>query len=166
MRSRPGARRGFAGSSKCAKRVVASCDAGILRRAPGRSRRHPRRRSGHAGRVRPVSADADRPRHPQAGCGFPLNFTRSLWRTSGIRIERLCASDRQCASCWRHVTCSTPSFSPAPSSCSRSWRLMRAFAPASDLSEQSAMAEPILGLVVAICLGAYLVHTLLRPEHY
>jgi len=28
------------------------------------------------------------------------------------------------------------------------------------------MAELILGLVVAICLGVYLVHTLLRPEHY
>jgi len=30
----------------------------------------------------------------------------------------------------------------------------------------SAMAEPILGLVVAVCLGAYLVYTLLHPEKF
>jgi len=28
------------------------------------------------------------------------------------------------------------------------------------------MAEPILGLVVAVCLGAYLVYTLLHPEKF
>jgi len=28
------------------------------------------------------------------------------------------------------------------------------------------MAEPILGLVVAACLGVYLVYTLLHPEKF
>jgi len=28
------------------------------------------------------------------------------------------------------------------------------------------MSEPILALIVAVLLGAYLVHTLLRPEKY
>lgn len=30
----------------------------------------------------------------------------------------------------------------------------------------TAMTEPILALIVAIALGAYLVHTLVRPEKY
>ncbi len=29
-----------------------------------------------------------------------------------------------------------------------------------------AMSEPILALIVAVLLGAYLVHTLVRPEKY
>jgi len=28
------------------------------------------------------------------------------------------------------------------------------------------MSEPILALIVAVLLGAYLVHTLVRPEKY
>ncbi|MDK9695778.1 MAG: potassium-transporting ATPase subunit F [Siculibacillus sp.] len=30
----------------------------------------------------------------------------------------------------------------------------------------AAMTEPILALIVAVLLGAYLVHTLVRPEKY
>jgi K+-transporting ATPase KdpF subunit len=30
----------------------------------------------------------------------------------------------------------------------------------------TAMTEPILALIVAVLLGAYLVHTLVRPEKY
>jgi K+-transporting ATPase KdpF subunit len=32
--------------------------------------------------------------------------------------------------------------------------------------EEDTMFDPILGLVVAICLGAYLVATLLMPERF
>jgi K+-transporting ATPase KdpF subunit len=32
--------------------------------------------------------------------------------------------------------------------------------------ERVAMTEPILALIVAAALGAYLVHTLVRPEKY
>ena len=32
--------------------------------------------------------------------------------------------------------------------------------------EEAGMVEPILALIVAVALGVYLVHTLLRPEKY
>jgi K+-transporting ATPase KdpF subunit len=32
--------------------------------------------------------------------------------------------------------------------------------------EEGIMVEPILALIVAVALGVYLVHTLLRPEKY
>lgn len=39
--------------------------------------------------------------------------------------------------------------------------------PASaTICEETAMTEPILALIVALVLGVYLVHTLLRPEKY
>jgi len=28
------------------------------------------------------------------------------------------------------------------------------------------MTEPIVGLAVAVCLGLYLLYTLIRPEHF
>ena len=36
--------------------------------------------------------------------------------------------------------------------------------PAADC--EPAMSEPILALIVAVLLAAYLVHTLVRPEKY
>jgi K+-transporting ATPase KdpF subunit len=32
--------------------------------------------------------------------------------------------------------------------------------------EGDAMSEPILGLAVAVCLGVYLLYTLIRPEKF
>ncbi len=29
-----------------------------------------------------------------------------------------------------------------------------------------AMAEPIIGLIVGVCLGVYLLYTLIRPERF
>jgi K+-transporting ATPase KdpF subunit len=34
------------------------------------------------------------------------------------------------------------------------------------ICEEAIMLEPILALIVAVLLGAYLVHTLVRPERY
>ena len=33
-------------------------------------------------------------------------------------------------------------------------------------SRESAMSDPLIGLLVAIGLGAYLVYTLIRPERF
>jgi K+-transporting ATPase KdpF subunit len=32
--------------------------------------------------------------------------------------------------------------------------------------EEDTVSEPILGLVVAVCLGLYLLYTLIRPEKF
>ena len=37
---------------------------------------------------------------------------------------------------------------------------------ATNFEGGASMSEPIIGLVVAVCLGFYLVYTLIRPEKF
>ena len=62
-----------------------------------------------------------------------------------------------------NAPCSISSFSRLASAALLSWQAMP---HSSANSEEQAMSDPIIALIVAFGLGAYLVYTLLHPERF